>query len=49
MQLQGKAQDSFFWSELADLTHETQVAIFGWCGCEDGDGIYDDCKPSDCA
>ena len=37
------SQDIFFWSELADLTHETQVAIFGWCLCEDGEKIYSDC------
>ena len=23
------------WSELAELTHETQVDKFGWCMCED--------------
>lgn len=25
------------WGELANLTHETQVQIFGWCPCEDND------------
>lgn len=37
------------WSELANLTHETQVATFGWCSCEDNDGDdmpYDDCPPA---
>lgn len=37
------------WSELAELTHETQVAIFGWCSCEDNEGNenpYDDCPPA---
>jgi hypothetical protein len=28
-------QDSISWSELAELTHETQVERFGWCSCED--------------
>jgi len=40
------SQDSFTWSELADLTHSTQVEIFGWCSCEDNEGNtnpYDDC------
>ena len=40
------SQNSFFWSELADLTHETQVAIFNWCGCEDGEPTYSDCPMS---
>ena len=40
------SQDSFFWSELADLTHETQVLIFGWCGCEDNQLTYEDCPMS---
>jgi hypothetical protein len=33
------------WSELADLTHATQVETFGFCTCEDSDGTnpYDDC------
>lgn len=40
---------SMSWGELADLTHETQVAAFGWCSCEDNDGDdmpYDDCPPA---
>ena len=33
------------WSDLADLTHKTQVEMFNFCTCEDPD--YD--KPySDC-
>ena len=40
------SQDSFFWAELADLTHETQVAIFGWCLCEDSEAPYSDCPMS---
>lgn len=35
------------WSELADLTHDEQVATFGFCGCEDGPAQYDDCPPAD--
>jgi hypothetical protein len=35
-----------YWSDLAELTHKTQVAEFGWCSCEDNEGNenpYDDC------
>jgi hypothetical protein len=41
-----QGQDSISWSELADLTHETQVDKFGFCTCEDNEGNenpYDDC------
>ena len=33
------------WGELAQLTHATQVARFGFCTCEDSDGEnpYTDC------
>jgi hypothetical protein len=40
------SQDSISWSELADLTHETQVDKFGFCSCEDNEGRenpYTDC------
>lgn len=40
---------SMSWSELAALTHRTQVDTFGFCACEDNDGNenpYDDC-PTD--
>jgi len=37
------AQDSFYWSELAELTHATQVEIFGWCACETEQKQYNDC------
>jgi hypothetical protein len=37
------SQLSYGWGEMADLTHESQVAIFNWCGCEDGNFFYDDC------
>jgi len=35
-----------YWSDLAELTHETQVLEFGWCSCEDNEGRknpYADC------
>lgn len=31
------------WSELADLTHISQVEIFGFCTCEDGEKVFEDC------
>ena len=31
------------WSELADLTHAKQVELFGFCTCEDGPKVWDDC------
>lgn len=34
------------WSELAELTHETQVDTFGFCTCEDTEPHehpYSDC------
>jgi hypothetical protein len=34
------------WGDMAELTHETQVALFGWCPCEDNEGNenpYEDC------
>ncbi len=31
------------WGELADLTHITQVELFGFCTCEDGPKVYEDC------
>ena len=41
------------WSELAELTHKTQVEKFNWCMCEDNEGKenpYSDCpkKCDDC-
>ena len=44
--VQEMTQDSISWSELAELTHETQVAKFNWCMCEDNEGQenpYTDC------
>ena len=37
---------SISWSELAELTHATQVEQFGFCTCEDNEGQenpYADC------
>ena len=32
------------YSELAELTHETQVENFNWCGCEEQEYFpYEDC------
>ena len=33
-------------SDMLELTHETQVALFSWCSCEDNEGNenpYSDC------
>lgn len=41
-----QGQEQLSWSELAELTHETQVARFNWCMCEDNEGQenpYTDC------
>ncbi len=35
-------------SDLLELTHETQVALFNFCSCEDNEGNenpYADCPP----
>ena len=38
------SQESMSWSELAELTHATQVERFNWCSCEDsGTLVYMDC------
>lgn len=31
------------WGEVADLTHAKQVQYFGFCTCEDGEKVYEDC------
>ena len=34
-------------SDMLELTHETQVELFGWCSCEDNEGQdnpYADCS-----
>lgn len=37
------SQASYSWEEMANLDHESQVATFGWCTCEQGEKMYDDC------
>lgn len=37
------SQQSYSMGDMADLTHDLQVTIFNWCGCEDGNRQYDDC------
>lgn len=45
-----KSQKSYSWSELAELTHETQVENFGWCSCEEQEDFpYADCPRPDLA
>ena len=47
VQVLGKGErvsnDTISWSELAELTHATQVERFHFCGCEEGEGWYSDC------
>ena len=36
------------YSDMSELTHETQVVLFGFCSCEDNEGNenpYEDCPP----
>ena len=34
----------YYWSDLAQLTHATQVAEFNFCLCEEQEDFpYDDC------
>jgi hypothetical protein len=40
------SEEVMYWSDLADLTHATQVEKFGFCTCEDNEGNenpYTDC------
>jgi hypothetical protein len=38
------SQEVIYWSDLAELTHATQVAQFNWCACEEQEQFpYDDC------
>lgn len=39
----GDNEPTLAWADLAHMTHERQVALFGWCACEDSDAPYDDC------
>ena len=39
-----KTEKQWSWSELAELTHTTQVENFNWCGCEEQEYFpYEDC------
>lgn len=40
------SERSWYWSELAELTHKEQVDAFGWCSCEDGEKVFEDCLDS---
>ena len=33
--LEDLSQKSYSWRDMANLNHDTQVAIFGWCACEE--------------
>jgi len=33
--LEDLSQKSYSWQDMANLNHTTQVAIFGWCACEE--------------
>jgi hypothetical protein len=36
--------EAMYWSEIANLTHETQVNLFGFCPCEEQEYFpYEDC------
>ena len=40
------SNEIMYWSDLANLTHVTQVEKFNFCTCEDNDGNenpYGDC------
>jgi hypothetical protein len=40
------SEEVMYWSDLADLTHKTQVEKFNFCTCEDNEGNenpYADC------
>lgn len=41
------SESSMTWSEVANLTHAEQVDRFGFCLCEDGPKVYDDCHDPD--
>ena len=43
-------QESMSWSDLAELTHATQVEKFNFCTCEDNEGNenpYSDCPSAE--
>jgi hypothetical protein len=43
------SQETMYWSDLAELTHKTQVEKFNFCLCEEGEQFpYSDCPVSKC-
>jgi hypothetical protein len=44
MTTEEKETPQLYWSEVAELTHARQVELFGFCTCEDGPKVYDDCS-----
>ena len=37
-------EDVLYWSDIADLTHATQVELFNFCTCEEQEYFpYEDC------
>ena len=40
--------DEMSYGDLAELTHDTQVAIFGFCGCEDNGNDNNESPYGDC-
>lgn len=37
-------EETMYWSEIAELTHATQVERFNWCMCEEQEHFpYADC------
>jgi hypothetical protein len=42
--LEDLSQESYSWQDMANLNHDTQVEIFGWCACEEQEQFpYDNC------
>ena len=40
--------DEMSYGDLGELTHDTQVAIFGFCGCEDNGNDNNESPYGDC-
>ena len=38
------SERSYSMGDMLALNHERQVAIFGWCACEDDHNMYEDCQ-----
>lgn len=42
--LEDPSEMSYSWWDMAELTHEAQVARYNWCACEEQEEFpYDDC------